>query len=53
MNFETRRPALQVGDIVVMDNLGVHHYDGGKILEEVFGEMGIELFIYSCLFARS
>ena len=39
----TRRPALEVGDIVVMDNLAVHHYEGGQILEEVFAEMGIEL----------
>ena len=39
----TRRPALEVGDIVVMDNLAVHHYEGGQILEEVFAEMGTEL----------
>ncbi|XP_028414627.1 uncharacterized protein LOC114537732 [Dendronephthya gigantea] len=39
----TRRPALEVGDIVVMDNLAVHHYEGGQILEEVLAEMGIEL----------
>lgn len=37
------RPALDVGDIVVMDNLAVHHYEGGEILEEMLGEMGIEL----------
>ena len=37
------RPALDVGDIVVMDNLAVHHYEGGEILEEILGEMGIEL----------
>ena len=42
-NEVTRRPALEVGDIVVMDNLTVHHYEGGRILEEVFAEMGIEL----------
>ena len=39
----TGRPALEVGDIVVMDNLAVHHYEGGEILEEVLAEMGIEL----------
>ena len=33
------RPALDVGDIVVMDNLAVHHYEGGKILEEILGEI--------------
>ena len=38
-----RRPALDVGDIVVMGNLAVHHYEGGQILEEVFAEMGVEL----------
>ena len=26
-----------------MDNLAVHHYEGGQILEEVLAEMGIEL----------
>jgi transposase len=26
-----------------MDNLAVHHFDGGEILEEYFEEMGIEL----------
>jgi hypothetical protein len=49
----TGRPALEVGDIVVMDNLAVHHYEGGEILEEVLAEMGIELFFYSNLFSRS
>ena len=43
VNFETRRPALQVGDIIVMDNLGVHHYGGGEALEEFLADMGIEL----------
>ena len=27
------RPALDVGDIVVMDNLAVYHYEGGEILQ--------------------
>ena len=26
VNITTGRPALEVGDIVVMDNLAVHHY---------------------------
>lgn len=42
-NYVTGRPALEVGDIVVMDNLAVHHYEGGEIIEEVLAEMGIEL----------
>ena len=43
VNFETQRPALEVGDIIVMDNLGVHHYGGGEALEEFLADMGIEL----------
>ena len=43
VNFETARPALEVGDIIVMDNLSVHHYEGGEVLEEYLAEMGIEL----------
>ena len=42
VNFETQRPALEVGDIV-MDNLGVHHYGGEEALEEFLADMGIEL----------
>ncbi len=42
-NIETGRPCLEVGDIVVMDNLSAHHYEGGEILEELFDTMGIEL----------
>ena len=45
VNFETRRPALQVGDIVVMDNLSVHHYDGGEILKERMAEWALSYFI--------
>jgi transposase len=43
VNFETTRPALEVGDIVVMDNLAVHHYEGGELLEEYLADMVIEL----------
>ncbi|CAB3986695.1 Ankyrin repeat domain-containing 34B [Paramuricea clavata] len=43
VNFETRRPALEVGDTIVMDNCGVHHYEGGQALEEFLADMGIEL----------
>ena len=40
VNFATRRP-LEVGDIIVMDNLGVHHCGGGEALEEFLADMGI------------
>ena len=43
VNLQTGRPCLQVGDIIVMDNLSAHHYEGGKILEVWLEEMGIEL----------
>ena len=43
VNVNTGRPCLEVGDIVVMDNLSSHHYEGGEILEEWFDTMGIEL----------
>ena len=43
VNISTGRPALENGDIIVMDNLNVHHYDGGEILEDWLNEMGIEL----------
>ena len=42
-NMSTGRPAIEVGDIIVMDNLAVHHYDEGFVLEEYFEEMGVEL----------
>ncbi|XP_031552128.1 uncharacterized protein LOC116289370 [Actinia tenebrosa] len=42
-NITTGRPALEVGDIIVMDNLAVHHYEGGEVLEEYLADMGIEL----------
>lgn len=29
-NVVAGRPALEVGDIIVMDNLAVHHYEGDK-----------------------
>ena len=40
-NIQTGRPCLDVGDIVVMDNLSAHHYEGGVILEELFDPMEI------------
>ncbi|CAB3985191.1 Hypothetical predicted protein [Paramuricea clavata] len=42
-NMFSGRPAIEVGDIIVMDNLAVHHYDGGYILEEYPEVMGVEL----------
>mgnify|MGYP002260040060 FL=1 len=43
VNLQAGRPCLQVGDIIVMDNLSVHHCEGGEILEVWLEEMGIEL----------
>lgn len=43
VNIQTGRPCLQVGDIVVMDNLTLHHFEGGEIIEDWLNEMGIEL----------
>ena len=43
LNAATGWPCLAVGDIIVMDNLSCHHYQGGEALEEWLGEMGIEL----------
>ncbi|KAK3701803.1 hypothetical protein QZH41_005162 [Actinostola sp. cb2023] len=34
VNPITLRPVLQTGDIVIMDNLSVHHFDAGEVLEE-------------------
>jgi hypothetical protein len=43
VKLEKMRPALQIGDVLVMDNLSVHHYEGGEVLEEYLEEIGIEL----------
>ena len=43
MNATTYLPSLSVGDIIVMNNLSSHHYEGGAALEEWLSEMGIEL----------
>lgn len=42
-NITTERPVLEGGDMVVMDNLAVHHYEGGELLEEYLADMGVEL----------
>ena len=42
-NMLSEWPAIEVGDIIVMDNLRVHHYDGGRILEEYFDDIWVEL----------
>ena len=42
-NIETARPALEVGDIVVMDNCATHHFAGGEALQEWLNERNIEL----------
>jgi len=33
-NMERGRPVLEVGDILVMDNCGTHHFAGGEALQE-------------------
>ena len=42
-NIETGRPALEVGDIVVMDNCPTHHFAGGQALKEWLNDRNIEL----------
>ena len=42
-NMETGRPALEVRDILVMDNCGTHHFAGGEALQEWLNERNIEL----------
>ena len=37
------RPAIEVGDTIVMDNCAVHHFEGGEYLEEFLAEIGVEL----------
>ena len=49
-NPATGRPSIEVGDTVVLDNLAVHHYDGGEILEEYLEQMGIEV-IYTPVYS--
>ena len=36
VNVVTGCPCLEVGDIIMMDNLSAHHYEGGEILEDWF-----------------
>ena len=50
VNVNTGCPCLEVGDIVVVDNLSSHHYEGGEILEEWLDTMGIEL-LYTPLYS--
>ena len=44
-SMETGRPALEVGDILVMDNCATHHFAGGEFeeLQEWLNERNIEL----------
>ena len=42
-NIETGRPALEVGDIVVMDNCPTHHFAGGQVLKEWLNDRNIEV----------
>ena len=41
-NVETGRPALKVGDILVMDKCATHHFAGGEALQEWLNECNIE-----------
>ena len=43
--METGRPALEVGDILVMDNCATHHFAGGEALQDLewLNERNIEL----------
>lgn len=43
VNFETERPALEVGDIVVMDNCPTYHFAGGEALQKLLSDCNIEL----------
>ena len=50
VDVNTGRPALEVDDIIVVDNLPAHHGEGERALREVLEEMSIELMflpIYS------
>lgn len=42
-NIVSGRPALAVGDTIVMDNCAIHHYDGGEALQEWLRDRNIEL----------
>lgn len=43
VNIETERPALEIGDIVVMDNCPTHHFAGGEALQKLLSDCNIEL----------
>ncbi len=43
VNVLTGHPCLEAGNIIVMDNLASHHFEGGEILENWLHAMGIEL----------
>ena len=44
----TRRPCLEPGDVIVMDNCPFHHNEGGEILEDFINELNIELVYMPC-----
>jgi len=43
VNIETERPAVEVGDFVVMDNCLTHHFAGGEALQEWLSDRNVEL----------
>ena len=42
-DVQTGRPALELGDIVVLDNCPTHHYEGERNLESFLNDIGVEL----------
>ena len=44
----TRRPCLEPGDIIIMDNCPFHHNERGEILEDFLNELNIELVYMPC-----
>ena len=42
-DVQTGRPALELDDIVVLDNCPTHHYEGERNLESFLNDIGVEL----------
>lgn len=40
---ETKRPVLEVGDIVVVDNFAAHHGEAERVLRDSLMDVGVEL----------
>ena len=50
--FNTGRPALEVDDTIIVDNLPAHHGEAKRALREFLEEMSIELCLSAGLFPR-